>query len=89
MRWYKDSNILNVASNNRFYVSDLSGTLFIRQVQESDVGMYHCEVSNNAGSMSSSQAQLSLVNSVPSKCVCVCVCVCVCMCEYVRVCVHE
>ena len=62
IKWYKDSTLLD-EDGERLYVSDVSGTLFIREVDESDGGAYHCEASNGAGIMSSVTAQLRVMQN--------------------------
>lgn len=63
--WFKDSTTLNT-SGARFYVSDVTGTLFIREVLEQDAGLYHCTATNTAGSRTSGQATLSI--ATPPQC---------------------
>ena len=65
--WYKDSANLNT-EGARFHVSDVTGTLFIRGVLESDAGLYHCTASNGAGTIRSTQAILTL--TAPPQCEC-------------------
>ncbi len=65
--WYRDSIPLVISEDPRYYVSDVTGTLFIREVNESDVGQYSCVCVNSAGSVSSGPASLMLVNSLPRK----------------------
>ena len=57
--WFKDSTALNT-SGTRFYLSDVTGTLFIRDVLELDTGLYHCTATNAAGSSTSTQATLNV-----------------------------
>ncbi len=65
--WYKDSLPFNVSSSNRYYMSDVTGTLFIRDARASDEGEYSCECVNSVGSVTSVPAALSVVNSFQSK----------------------
>lgn len=63
--WYKDSTlIISNATNRRIYISGITGTLMIREVQESDEGVYHCIASNVAGTETSKQARLSVVTEI-------------------------
>ena len=58
--WYKDSVQLNVSASTRYFVSSVTGTLFIREVEISDAGLYHCVCENGAGSETSEQALLTV-----------------------------
>ncbi len=60
--WYKDSVLLNVSSD-RFYVSEITRTLFIRDVSSVDTGLYRCTLENVAGSIDSQPANLSIDNT--------------------------
>lgn len=74
--WYKDStHIMNGSSDARVFISELSGTLFIRDVRNSDAGMYHCNVSNVAGTLISQSASLTVLSPEEGESVCVCVCI--------------
>ena len=73
--WYKDSAQINNGSDPRVLVSELSGTLFIRDVQSSDAGIYHCVVANVVGEITSRKASLTVLSSEIGECECVCVCV--------------
>ena len=59
--WYKDSVRINADNNPRLHTSNLTGTLMIREVQASDVGLYHCVAENVAGTVMSREARLTLV----------------------------
>ncbi len=61
--WYKDSIQLNVLAD-RMYVSDVTGTLFIRDVGVADAGGYHCVCENGAGQVTSQVANLTLAASI-------------------------
>ena len=82
--WYNDTEPIINGSDPRVFISKLSGNLFIRDVQGSDAGLYHCVVENAAGRVTSSKATLSLIAAGWHVIVCshdiVCVCVCVCVC---------
>ena len=62
--WFKDSTPLDVAADARLYVSDVTGTLFIRDIGLGDAGSYHCVCENSAGTVSSRSA--SLVIAAPN-----------------------
>ena len=56
--WYNDSK--PVKTNSRVVVS--AGTLFIKNVQDSDEGSYHCEAGNIAGNLTSRAASLTVID---------------------------
>ena len=58
--WYRGSTLL-VSDGAKINVSELTGTLFIRDIRSSDAGSYHCVASNVAGAVESRQASLSVV----------------------------
>ena len=60
--WYKNSTQITNGTDPRVFVSELSGTLFIRDVQSLDTGMYHCVVTNIAGSRTSRKASLTVLS---------------------------
>ena len=57
--WFRDSAPLDV-SGGRFLVSNVTGTLFIREVQASDYGSYHCVAGGSAVSRTATLSQLTL-----------------------------
>lgn len=61
--WYKDSAQINngTGADSRVFISELSGTLFIRDVQNSDTGLYHCVVTNVAGTLTSRNTSLTVL----------------------------
>ena len=59
--WYKDAAQIINGTDPRLFVSELSGTLFIRNVQNSDAGLYHCVLSNVAGALTSQSASLTVL----------------------------
>ena len=61
--WYKDSAPIDDAADPRVYVSRLTGTLMIREVLMSDRGLYHCDVLNVAGRLTSRGASLTVLAS--------------------------
>ena len=58
--WYKDSVRLDDLASPRYFVSNVTGTLFIREVVLTDAGLYHCVCENGAGSETSEQAMLTV-----------------------------
>lgn len=60
--WYKGATPITVSGEGgaRINVSELTGTLFIRDIQPSDAWSYHCVASSVAGSVESRQASLSV-----------------------------
>ena len=69
--WYKDSAQINNGADPRVFISELSGTLFIREVQNSDAGMYHCVVTNVAGTLTSQNASLTVLPAETGECACI------------------
>ena len=74
--WYNGSERIINRSDPRVFISELSGNLFIRDVQASDEGLYHCVAENNiAGRAASEEATLSLlaagIDPSMSQCACV------------------
>ena len=67
--WYKDSSQITNGSDPRVYISELSGTLFIRGLRTSDAGLYHCAVMNVAGRLISHKASLIVLPSGAGECV--------------------
>ncbi len=61
--WYKDSIQLNVLTDS-MYVSDVTGTLFVRDVGVEDAGGYHCVCENGAGQVTSRVANLTPATSI-------------------------
>ena len=57
--WYKGTTLI-ASGGARVNVSELTGTLFIRDIQSSDAGSYRCVASNVAGSVESRQASLNV-----------------------------
>ena len=51
-------------------MSDVTGTLFIRDIVLDDAGLYHCVCENGAGSISSRSASLVIAAISGGMCVC-------------------
>lgn len=62
--WYKDSVRLDVPADRRLFVSDVTGTLFVREVGMADAGQYHCVCENGAGQVTSRVANLTLTANI-------------------------
>ena len=64
--WYKDSvrlspnNNLSEGTGSVMGFSDFTGTLFIREVEKSDEGLYHCTAENARGTLTSQTAVLTV-----------------------------
>ena len=61
--WWKDSVLVDVASDSRLHFTTETGSLFIRDVVSSDAGHYNCLVSNAVGTLPSMMALLSVVDA--------------------------
>lgn len=59
--WSKNSVPIN--AENRFYISNVTGTLFIREVTAGDNGVYSCTASNDVGRVSGPMVTLKVVTS--------------------------
>ena len=60
VKWSKDSTLIE--TNGRYFISPNTKSLIIKQIEVGDSGMYTCEVSNVADTITSS-ANLTVVDS--------------------------
>ena len=63
--WYKNGVQLNTTVQPlKYFVSPNTNTLLLSQVDDSDIGDYHCVLTNPAGNDSSSQSHLSVSSNM-------------------------
>jgi len=60
--WYKDGTKLDVSEQQlKYFVSPDTKTLLLSQVTDSDVGAYHCMLSNPRGQLESEPKYLNVI----------------------------
>jgi len=63
--WYKDDIELDVGEQQlKYFVSPDTKTLLLSQVNDSDIGAYHCVLSNPTGQLEKSESKY--LNVIPT-----------------------